>query len=104
MEHFRIFGCLAHVHVPDSKHTKLDNNNFVCVLLGVSEESKSYRLYDPIRRKVVINKDVIFEEARQWDWDASYEDQVLQDLEWGDIDRIENDEAEFNDIEETIVA
>jgi hypothetical protein len=94
MEHFRVFGCLAHVHVPEAKRTKLDNMSFVCVLLGVSEESKGYRLYDPIAKKIIISIDVIFEEARQWNWDASYEDQILQDLEWGDID-----EAEINDEE-----
>lgn len=77
VEHFRIFGSLAHVHVPEAKHTKLDNKSFVCVLLGVSKESKGYKLYDPIAKKIIISRDVIFEEARQWDWDASYENQVL---------------------------
>jgi hypothetical protein len=47
------------------------------VLLGVSEESKGYRLYDPIAKKIIISRDVIFEKARQWNWDASYEDQIL---------------------------
>jgi len=94
MEHFRVFGCLAHVHVPEAKRTKLDNRSFVCVLLGVSEESKGYRLYDPIAKKIIISIDVIFEEARQWNWDASYEDQILQDLEWGDIDEAEINEEE----------
>jgi hypothetical protein len=81
VEHFRVFGCLAHVHVPEAKRTKLDNKSFVCVLLGVSEESKGYRLYDPIAKKIIISRDVIFEKARQWNWDASYKDQILQDLE-----------------------
>jgi hypothetical protein len=35
-------------HVPDSQIKKLDNKSFKCVLLGVSEESKAYRVYDPI--------------------------------------------------------
>jgi hypothetical protein len=48
VDHFHVFGCVAHVHMPDSKKKKLDNKSFRCVLLGVSEESKAYRLYDPI--------------------------------------------------------
>ncbi|KAL6344121.1 hypothetical protein AAG906_029789 [Vitis piasezkii] len=36
----------------------------------VSEESKGYRLFDPIAKRVVVSKDVIFEEEKQWDWDS----------------------------------
>lgn len=60
VEHFRVFGCVAHVHVPNARRTKLENKSFKCVLLGVSEESKGYRLYDPTSKKVVTSKDVIF--------------------------------------------
>jgi len=42
VEHFRVFGCIAHVHVPDSNRTKLDDKSLSCVVLGVSEESKAY--------------------------------------------------------------
>lgn len=101
VEHFRVFGCVGHVHVPDARRTKLENKSLSCVLLGVSEESKAYRLYDPISKKIVISRDVIFEEERQWDWDASYEEQLLMDLEWSD-DEIntyvnEDDEAVSED-------
>ena len=40
VEYFKVFGCISHVHVPDNKHTKLDYKSIICVLLGVSEESK----------------------------------------------------------------
>jgi hypothetical protein len=42
------------------KKKKLHNKSFRCVLLGVSEESKAYRLYDPISKKIVINRDIMF--------------------------------------------
>lgn len=48
VEHFRVFGCVAHVHIPHEKRGKLDNRSFICILLGYSEETKGYRLYDPI--------------------------------------------------------
>lgn len=64
IDHFRVFGCVSHVHIPDAKRTKLENESFSCVFLGVSEESKVYRLYDPIAKRIVISKDVIFEEEK----------------------------------------
>ena len=33
VEHFRVFGCMTHVLVPDAKRTKLENKSFICVLL-----------------------------------------------------------------------
>ena len=48
VEHFRVFGCISHVLVLDSNITKLDDKSLSCVILGVSEESKAYRLYDPV--------------------------------------------------------
>jgi hypothetical protein len=86
IDHFRVFGCIAHVHVPEERRTKLDNRSITCVLLGVSEESKGYRLFDPVAKRVVVSRDVIFEEEKQWDWDVSYEEQIVVDLEWGDGD------------------
>ena len=35
------------------------------MLLGVSVESKGYRLFDPIVKKVVVSRDVVFEEEKQ---------------------------------------
>ena len=48
VDHLRVFGCISHVYIPDSKRTKLDDKSVRCVLLGVNEESKAYRLYDPV--------------------------------------------------------
>lgn len=62
VSHFRIFGCTAYVHIPDNQRTKLDEKSFKCIFLGVSEESKAYRLFDPKSKKIIISKDVKFEE------------------------------------------
>ena len=84
VEYFRVFGCVSHVHIPDSKRTKLDNKSVSCVLLGVSEESKAYRMYDPISQKIIVSRDVVFEEDKNWNWNKRYEEQIEIDLEWGD--------------------
>ena len=81
VDHFRVFGCIAHVYVPEERMTKLDNRSITCVLLGFSEESKGYKLFDPVAKRVVVRRNVIFEEEKQWDWDVSYEKQIVVNLE-----------------------
>lgn len=57
-----------------------------CVLLGVSEESKIYRLYDPISKMIIISRDVVFGEDKNWDQDKKYEEVFVRDLECGDCE------------------
>jgi hypothetical protein len=70
VSYFRVFGCLAHVHVPDNQRVKLDDKSIKCVHLGVSDESKAYKLYDPAKKKIVVSRDVVFEESKGWKWDT----------------------------------
>jgi len=102
VEHFRVFGCVSHVHIPDVKRTKLEDKSFSCVLLEVSKESKAYKLYDPISKRIVVSRDVKFEEDKCWDWDKSYEELITVDLECGDNEgeTVISDSEGDNDIEE----
>ncbi|GKD56295.1 retrovirus-related pol polyprotein from transposon TNT 1-94 [Tanacetum coccineum] len=68
VNHFRVWGSVAHVHIPKEKRKKLDDKSFICILTGVSEESKAYRLINPLNMKVVVSKDVVFEEQKAWNW------------------------------------
>jgi len=81
VEHLRIFGCLAYALVPYQRRIKLDEKSIKCVMFGVSKESKAYRLYDPATGKILISRDVHFDETRGWEW----EDKLLeQELVWED--------------------
>lgn len=51
VDYFRVFRCIAYVHTLDARRSKLDDKSVKCVLLGVSEESKAYRLYNPASKK-----------------------------------------------------
>ena len=55
-------------------------------MLGVSNESKGYRLFDPKTKRIVVSKDVMFEEERSWDWGSNYEEQINTKLVWGEDD------------------
>ncbi len=67
ISHFRVFGCVAYAHVPDDLRKKLDNKSEKCIFVGYSEQSKAYRLYNPITEKFIISRDVKFQEDRAWD-------------------------------------
>ena len=61
----RVFGCIAHVHVPQERRgNKLSDRSIPCIHVGYSLESKAYRLYDPATKKIIISRDVTFEEQR----------------------------------------
>jgi hypothetical protein len=66
VRHIRIFGCLAYSHVPSERRTKLDPTAQQGILVGYSEVSKAYRMYIPSLRKVVVSRDVRFEEDRNF--------------------------------------
>ena len=65
VEHFRIFGCIRYVHIPEVKRNNLDDKSVKCVLLGFSSESKAFKMFDAVEKKVHINRDVIFEEDKK---------------------------------------
>lgn len=67
VSHFRIFGCIAYAHVPKQLRKKLDDRSDKCIFLGYDEESKAYKLYKPITKKVIISRDVLFKEEDSWD-------------------------------------
>lgn len=76
VEHFKIFGCVGYAHVPSQKHIKLDDKGQKCVFLGVSEGTKAYKLFDPTTKKVIISRDVVFDEEQGWNWGMTSEEEA----------------------------
>jgi hypothetical protein len=60
VSHLRVFGCDAYAHVPKDERGKLDVK---CMFVGYGEETKGYRLYDPVRGKIIFSRDVVFNEG-----------------------------------------
>ena len=50
--------------------TKLEDMSTLMVLLGYAEGTKAYRPYDPHGGKVLVSRDVMFDEKAAWDWDS----------------------------------
>ncbi|KAG8482489.1 hypothetical protein CXB51_024203 [Gossypium anomalum] len=55
----KIFGCPAYAHVDNGK---LELRSIKCVFLGYKASVKGYKLWCPENKKVVISRDVIFDE------------------------------------------
>ena len=57
----RTFGCIGHVRKTKLNLTKLEDRSTLMVFLGYVEGTKD-RLYDPRGDKVLISRDVVFNE------------------------------------------
>lgn len=104
--HFKIFGCVCHRHIPDAMRTKLESKSASGVFLGIGDETKGYRIYDPIANKIVLSRDVVFEEGKNWDWEKKHESEILVDLEWAGSDEemdVESEHEKENAADKEIV-
>ncbi|KAE8680841.1 pentatricopeptide repeat-containing protein [Hibiscus syriacus] len=61
-DNLRIFGCPAYVHVPADERSKLDAKSKECIFLGYNKGVKGFKFWDPVAKKVVISRDVVFDE------------------------------------------
>jgi len=87
--HLRVFGCVAYAKIPDARRTKLDDKSEKCIFVGYSERKMGYKLYNPITKKVIMSRDVIFEEDKTWQWKDDQEA-----VKWISTDLILEDEVE----------
>jgi len=62
VSHLKMFGCIAYVHVPNEKRSKLDPKVEKCIFIGYSLEQKGYRCFNLSTRKLQVNRDVVFDE------------------------------------------
>lgn len=53
------------------------------------EESKAYRLYVPIGKKLVVSRDVIFDEGEQWNWDTNTDEAVKVSISETPVEDVE---------------
>ena len=75
--HFHIFGCLTYSHVPFEKRPKLEATGERGIFVGYNETSKAFRIYLPAQRKIVVRREVKFEEEKAFrrSLDSEMEDQ-----------------------------
>lgn len=60
LSHIRIFGTTAMVHVPNPKRKKWCDKAIECIVTGFDENTKGYRLYNPVTGIIFKSRDVKF--------------------------------------------
>jgi hypothetical protein len=65
----KVFGCKVFVHIPRDERSKLDSKTKQCIYLSSPSDEFGYRLWDPIKKKIVRSRDVVF-----------IEDEIIQDI------------------------
>jgi hypothetical protein len=66
VSHLRMFSCIAYVHVPDEKRSKLNPKAKKCIFIGYSLDQKGYRCFNISIRKLQVSRDVVFDEMVHW--------------------------------------
>jgi hypothetical protein len=64
LQHLRVFGCDAYVHVPKENRSKLYKKDKKCIFIGYKDGVKVYNLCNPETNKIVYSRDVVFREVR----------------------------------------
>uniref|UniRef100_A0A803MAM0 Integrase catalytic domain-containing protein n=1 Tax=Chenopodium quinoa TaxID=63459 RepID=A0A803MAM0_CHEQI len=68
VSHLRIFGCVSYALV--NNRSKLDDKFDKCIFIGYCSQSKAYRLYNPVSGKVIISRNVVFNEEARFKWNV----------------------------------
>lgn len=80
LSHLKVFGCVCYARTEKAGRKQLDDRSRVLVHLGTEPGSKAYRLLDPHTKRIIVSRDVVFDEYKQWCWT----DETV-DMEAGDF-------------------
>lgn len=62
LRNFKVFGCIAYIHIPKQLRKKLDAKSKQVRFVGYCETSKGYRFLDVEKAQIINNRDAVFEE------------------------------------------
>ncbi|XP_019261392.1 PREDICTED: uncharacterized protein LOC109239301 [Nicotiana attenuata] len=61
--HLKVFGCKAFAYVPKEQRTKLDDKFVPHIFIRYGDEEFGYKLWDPVKKKVIGSRGVVFQES-----------------------------------------
>ncbi|KAL0323576.1 UNVERIFIED_CONTAM: Retrovirus-related Pol polyprotein from transposon RE2 [Sesamum angustifolium] len=64
-----LLNSICYVHIPTEKRHKLEEKTEKGIFLGYSTQLKDYRIYNLKTKKLIISRDVEFDEDAMWNWD-----------------------------------
>lgn len=66
VDYFRVFGAICYVHIPKTIRSKLDPKAKKCIFVGYDPYRKGWKCMDPITKKFVTSRNVVFDEISSW--------------------------------------
>ena len=63
ISHLRVFGSTCFVHIQSPHRDKLDPRATKCAFMGYSSTQKGYKCYNPVTKRLVVSRDVKFDET-----------------------------------------
>ena len=90
---FRTFGSTAYVHIPKTLRNKLDAVSVKGIFVGYEEASKAYRILLDNEPKILISRNVIFDETTGPHGDNSVD---IKDMVNNSLEREDNTDIEDN--------
>ena len=79
VSHLKVFGSVAYTLIDSHNHSKLDEKSVKCIFVGYCSQSKGYKLYNPVSGKIIVSRNVVFDEKASWTWRVS-EDGALVEI------------------------
>lgn len=64
VEHLKVFGCVCYARTEAVGRRKLDDRSRALVHLGTEPGLKAYHLLDPVSKKIIVRRDVVFDEGK----------------------------------------
>lgn len=71
--HLKVSGSIFYVRVPLNLRQKLECKSHKCIFVGYDTSEKRYMVFDPITKKIILSRDVVFDENGSWNWEANFE-------------------------------
>nr|PNR46303.1 hypothetical protein PHYPA_013422 [Physcomitrium patens] len=66
LHHMKTFGCLSNVHIGHQSRNKLQSWSIISTFVEYKEYSKEYRIFLYHLKKIIVIRDVIFEEKKNY--------------------------------------
>jgi len=66
VDHFRAFVCITYLYPKRENRKKQEDEAKKCMFIGYSNEFEGYHLHNLETKKLIISRDVIFNEAFKW--------------------------------------
>jgi hypothetical protein len=71
VDHLHTFGCVAYVKTVAGHTNKLADQSTPVVMIDYEAGMKAYRAYNPVNKKLVVTRDILFEEEKSWNWNSA---------------------------------